>query len=284
MSVAAKDVGNIALDSIVAVESVGLKNGGTVYGEIYIDDHNYGSVPLREGATQGMSTGVLSGGVLSITGSTTFQVAAGSGQVVNTATTPNTYVPVAWSALSETNADPSAPFTHILISPNGALIQQTSEPTMLQYIQNIYIGVIANVSSVQVASASRICSAASVGNQMQEFMRISGAINVKDAIKVSANGNNTQLNSSAGSIWREGANANNSLATPNTASVTAKTPLQFVQYYTNSGGDIVAQTALTSTLITNVYNNSGTLTTIPVNKWQIIRVYMSPNGYGLLLS
>lgn len=62
---------------------------------------------------------------------------------------------------------------------------------------------------------------------------------MKGSIRASANGANTSINTTAGSIWRIGANYDTDRTKPNTSAIIAKTPLSFVQYYVDGSGLLV---------------------------------------------
>jgi hypothetical protein len=248
--------------------------------DIVITDGD-GGLDVRDTILHLTGTGVISGGAISISG-TDILVALGTGERVDVSVFPHTFKTVTWTAQTVANTFLSSAFTYVYVNDDGSISLTNVDPTIQSVTEKILLGVVANIGGVQAASAPRKFVLKSLGAQFQEMMRNMGAINVKGAIRASANGANLNLNFSAGSIWRVGANSDVSIEYPNTRAVTAKTAPTLNFYYTNSSGAIVSAGASANFNVTQ-YNNAGTLDTIPVNKYANARITMSPNGNSLIL-
>lgn len=232
---------------------------------------------ITSGAPLNQSSGVLTGGVLSIgTGgagvATTFSITAGTGQIVDNTVNPTTVTAVSWTAqinVAVTNILTNL-VTFVAIDSGGNVIQSTTDFTPVQMREYIVIGVVvhSNQTTVNAINQAQIV-AYNQGNQLTDLMYSIGLFNVSGNI-FSANGANLKINKSAGSIFRRGANYTTLTDNPHLVTTGALTqaPLR-MQNQTGAGS------ASTTDIDVANYDLAGVTTAIsPATRFSVLRIYL----------
>jgi hypothetical protein len=127
-------------------------------GDLYM--RNSAGLEIKINNLQNSSTGLLTGGVLSIgTTNTTFTISSGEGQIITDDplnTTAIIYKPIVWAALVDIPVDNIATQyqTFVSIDTNGGVVQQSSRPSPMERRNQIFIGVIVNLNNGTVNSVN----------------------------------------------------------------------------------------------------------------------------------
>jgi hypothetical protein len=233
-----------------------------------------------------LSTGLLSGGAGSINADTTkFDIAAGTGIIVDHTTTPGTPIitSVTWSAktaVTDTYLS-TDPRTYIFIDSSGNVVQQDTPATSENIRQYIYIGRSLHQTKTTITKfVNEPALVADVGGYLHDLYLALGAINVEGNV-FSANGNNLYLNRSAGKTFRLNANAVTSLLSPNITTDNAATPQSIrYEYRDATAGDYIISSATYSVDPNYWDNGTGTLAAVGAGEYTVQRVYLSAQSNG----
>jgi len=248
----------------------------TLVGLDNVDNTSDANKPISIAQMASNSTGVKTGGVLSIgTGgagvATTFTIASGEGLVVDNTVNPATLLTVTWSSqtnISVTNIG-TQPLTFVAIDSSGNVIQQATDFNGLQHRQYIVIGTVihTNLTTVTAVNQGQHLSI-SPQSQLNDLFQSLAGFNISGNI-FSANGANLSLNKSAGEIFKQGANYSTSANNPNIVTMASLTVAPF--RYNNQTGN--ASASLTSIDPDN-YDLAGVTTLVPSNKFTIQRIFL----------
>lgn len=226
------------------------------------------------------STGLISGGALSIGSPTsTFSVSAGVSMYMDY-TNPNE---------PEQILVPFGPFsnqtipgigtrlaTYIGISNAGVIVQSATPFTNAQRRSITSLGAVIHSNMAIVNATNDISSTVrSNGNQVQDLMQAIGPLNLTGNV-YSANGANLNIDKTAGTIFKFGSNFHTNVDDPHSVSLVAGTAITF-RYRTSTG----VETADTTSILPNVYESApGVLTAVPalINTWHIQRISIFQSG------
>jgi len=215
-----------------------------------------------------MSTGLISGGHITInTDNTKYDISPLVGLITNF---DNASAPV----LKEVIATPreaktpeylaTSNITYIAIDEYGLIVEQPIPFTTTQQRNLIILGAVIHSNRLNINVVNNIgLPSFGATNQLHDFMNAIGALNLTGN-KFSANGDNLKLDKSAGTVFKLGSNAQVDWRNPHQISQEATTALTF-RYRTQIGDEGVDITDLDSTK----YDNAGTLTNVPSNKYTI---------------
>jgi len=246
-----------------------------VKGEVFLD-----GFPIKRNIANNGNTGLIDGGALSVNADPTlFDVAAGNGQIIDSATDPNapSAALVSWPAItgiSVTNLA-TAEFTHVYMNSSGQVIQSVSMPTPESRRDSIYLGKLVHPDNVSLfAASSQPEVIINPLNCVADFWLSLGLLNISGN-KISANGANLSIDRSAGTVHQVGVNYQANKQKPNIRDLAAATPITF-RYRTQTSVESTNTTVLDPT----VYDNGGTVTAIPGSNNQAtnVRVYMFNAG------
>ncbi len=248
--------------------------------------------------TEGISTGITSGGILSKANNTQFAITAGTGIVndlnkENSASKPYPEIKhISWSTQTVTctgldSGSTTQKNTWIYIDANGTINQQTTNFTDAQKSNNIIIGSVIHTSGTIDFVKTFPITAYGAVTQIQEFTRIFGPLK-KSGHKVTANGANLKLDRAAGVAWSQGrayeANPNN----PSLVSDAAKTEAKIHRYYSDgsTGHTLDSNDGAGYDTIDNTkYDNaSGTLQTMQSSKFSVQRLFYFPTTPDIIVS
>lgn len=228
-------------------------------------------------------TGIIAGGDLSINGgdNATFDVAAGSGFIIDNHTTPGQHIQslVSWSAFvaESTTAIATSGQTYIAINSSGVLTQQTNSFTKPDdYRDLIIIGIAQHpfgAASGLVNTLNIVDPAIDAIAHSKDFIRAVGNINVSGNV-YAPSGVNLSMTKSLGSLYRMGSNWSNSKKNPHILTTIAANPVVF-SYFNQDGGGGFTRAQLVKFIDPNNYDNgTGTLASVPTNDWSIQRIYL----------
>ena len=254
-------------------------------------DPSWASLDTKIRTTQAIgnltSTGLLTGGDLTIdTDTTKFDIAAGTGIVVDNYTDPTspTYSHVSWGAFDAqtvTNIGTQVQ-TFILIDSNGAIVQQATLPTPSQLRDYIFIGDLLHFDMVNIVAAANTGFNASIdsGLGLVDLSYAIGAINVFGNV-YSANGANLNIDKSAGEAHVQNINYHTDRQTPSRLTVASTTAGTFIYSRKDGSGGYTLSAASALIDPANYDDGDGTLGTVTANKWTIQRIYTSATLVGI---
>ena len=220
-----------------------------------------------------MSTGLLSGGLVTINGTdnTKFDVSAGVGYIVDNYTDPlnPTITKVTWSdqiGVTDTYLATDDE-TYIAINAGGD-VEQNIAFTDAQRRDLIILGFTGHLTHtvIQYAISEPAPLIHDVENQMFDFWENFGAFNI-DGNVISANGANLNINRSAGDTWSFGDNYKNSNKVPNVVSTPDRTAQSFYYWYTDGSGKWLSTN--TNTINPNLRDTLTGTTAVSTDKWTI---------------
>ncbi|CAB5228107.1 hypothetical protein UFOVP1531_1 [uncultured Caudovirales phage] len=217
------------------------------------------------------STGVLTGGVLSIgSPTTTFSISDGTGVVVdNTAGTP-TVTPVSWTGKTNVAATYVATnlVSYVAINSSGTVIQSATPFTNTQHRDYINLGSLVHVNLTNLDAVNNFQEVAiSPNNQFTDLADSLGIFNISGNV-FSANGANLNLNKSAGYVHSTGSNWDTDTKNPNVKTLASLTALSF-QYRFSTGTNGATGTSINP----DIYDVGGVSTAVNNNKFTIQRIY-----------
>lgn len=228
------------------------------------------------------STGVFSGGVISANVDTTlFDISAGTGQIVD----PNTGIVtlVSWSAMIGENGTYATLQTYVLIDNVGAVVKTGTKPTNADIRDNILLGVLVSVDTVNIAAiAAEQMFLGNSTNQISDLAAALGHINTSGNVM----GPSTLLTvaKSTGSMFAFGANAWVDLKNPsNITTVALDTNVSDTFGYFYQDG---SSSGPVTSIIPSEYddgNGQASPGTVTSNRWQTQRVYLFPEGGIVIL-
>ena len=232
-----------------------------------------------------IQSGLLYGGVLSINGTTGFNVSAGAGIVITlnaslTGYPAPTLTTVAWNSFTgqAVTGLTSGDFTFVRIDSSGNLQQSTSDFTQSQYLSSVVLGNLVHPSRShldRVHSHPIVAYASSA--QYETFIRYFGPLKVS-GYAMSGYGTTGQVQVSSGIAFALGANMENDPNNPSVVTDSANTPLSTFYYlYRNADGSYKTDPTTSTVVNFGKYDNgSGTLANVSANRWSIQRVYKIP--------
>lgn len=226
-----------------------------------------------------LSSGLISGGVVSINADTTkFDISAGTGQVIDNWTTPTapTVIDVSWSAFTAVTTTYLATNSEswVGIDSTGAVVQYSADFTAEQRRDTIPLAKLAHNGNTIINNVvSQASVAASPLDQFRDLVTFCKFIN--NGVTPSANGANLSINISAGFLFSLGGNAFTSFKNPNIVTIASSSPKTF-QYRTQTG----VSSANTTSIDPANYDLAGTITAIAGSSNQATnqRIYQLPNG------
>lgn len=222
-----------------------------------------------------MSSGILRGGDLSISSSTTYNLSAGEGILVRRIGDTNQYVHVAWNDFN--NITPtylnSSLSSYIAIDEYGNIVESNTPFTLEDTIDLISIGAIGHTDLATITAINTKQEIAySPAGQVHDLVKSTGMINIYGNV-FSANGSNLKLNKTDGSIFGLGINYTNNRDVPNTRNIPLANPVTFA-YRTQAG----SYGSSTTDINPNIWDNAGTIETVPTGKYTAQRIYILNNG------
>jgi hypothetical protein len=241
-------------------------------------------------------TGLLSGGVISASlGSTSFTITSGSALIVSMAASTSSIDPypttkkITWGNISSPlTYSGSARITYVGIDGNGQIIQQTvpwGSTDVTQWDTQVELGVVLHLSGSIVTGVYNAPQVSyGFSQRTDDFLRAFGPLKISGHT-LQASGSTLSIIKTAGTAYNDGANYVINPNHPSTVIEPAVNVSKIYRYYLSGSTAIIdtgiggaGYTAIDPTL----YNNNGTLTTVPTNgnnlRWTIQRVFWIPNS------
>lgn len=229
-------------------------------------------------AANAVSTGLHDGGVLSINASTTtYDIAAGSGIVVDNITDPDdaTITHVSWTA--KINQAPTNILTqlvtYISINSSGNIVESAVPPSATSRRTDIVLGVIIHSNNINVNAVNQLpVVAIDVGAQVQDILAFIGFRSTEGNVITFA-GVDLTIQKTAGIGFKGGANYQTLKSQPHEFAMTALNPVTF-RYRNQDGTEGTGITAIDPT----TWDDNGTTTAVANNKATIQRVFVFPSN------
>lgn len=230
--------------------------------------------------TEGSSTGIISGGELSINSGddTKFDVATGSGYIVDYTTYPTTTTLVEWDASTAlTVSGLTTSFaTDIAIDSSGAILQQNSFNTE-ELRSVILLGGLDHNNQTNIRNIFQITVPTfGVGSSLKDLAASIGDINLSGN-EILSNGANLKIDKTLGRVFSLGKNYKTNKNDPNTISIPSETQVEFNYIFDDGSGNAVVGPTATDINPNNYDDGSGTLATVTVNDYTIQRVLVFSN-------
>jgi hypothetical protein len=259
---------------------------------------NHGHVVKMDDIVQNLSTGIISGGAITITSATDISIEIGSGVILdlNKETLADEPHPVLkrvnWTQQFLTIGnleplDPSQRNAYIYIDENGLIQQQYLPFSDAQYKTIIVLGAVLHASGVVVDS--RLFPNTAYGQQLQfgEFARLFGPLK-KEGFTVTPNPGTLSINRSSGTAFAYGRNYGSDPNNPSLVTDIGKSNCVIHRYYRDGSGGFVRDTnngAGYTTLDPNSWDDgSGVLQVAGVNKITTQRLFYFPNNPDLIIA
>ncbi len=230
------------------------------------------------------STGLLSGGVLSIgTDTAKFDMTAMVGLVVDNYTDPENpvFTPVSIPDQDEVTVTDLATQgrTFISVDSTGAIVQRSVEATPTQIRDEIVVGILVHPDNLAIdATIDRPITMVDPDLGNVDLARVIGTINLNGGNIISANGANLNINTNAGQQFRIGSNFGTSRQNPNISTQSSDTALTF-RYRHQDGSGGFDQLSDTIAIDPDQYDNgTGTLAAVANNKFTIQKAFMFSTG------
>jgi len=224
---------------------------------------NPNDLDVFDGASVALSTGVMSGGNLVITGATTVDLSETVGYVVDYSTDdfrPSlTRVHMPAQTVTLVGASLTRTVTYLLADSSGTIIQQGTQPTNIERRTRIVLAALAfdtaTMALFDLVAIPQIL--AQPENQLLDLMFGLGPFSTSGN-QVTVNGANLQFNTSAGALLQPSWAYNTTPDDPHEAPTAALAPAQFRYGLRNT----VAFPPLTTFIDAANYDNAGVLTPI----------------------
>jgi len=234
-----------------------------------------------------LGSGVVEGGfITTIPGSTTYDIAAGSGYVVDNYTNSDAPVvtPVSWIAKTGiTPKDLTTKNTQFIgIDSAGGLLEFDTLPSEIDKRDFIYLGklLIDEATDTTVIGLTFPRMEYAVSDQLNDLTASVGIINIIGN-DITANGANLSLDRAEGVTYRVGANYPNGYKNPSTITTPIDTAFTFGKSMRDGSGGFVSVQG--TSLDPNFYDDgSGTLQPVPASSFTIQRVYFFTNGNSFI--
>jgi hypothetical protein len=236
--------------------------------------------------TEGLQSGLLYGGVLSINAglTSTFNMSAGSGIIVSlnatTGSAPDpTVTPVSWNAATGITLSglTAQDITYVAMSSTGSIVQYSTPFTNSIYESHIPIGALIHPTRSYISFAKSYPHVAyGQSAQLDPFVRAFGPLKISGH-EISGYASNLQLVRSSGTSYALGRNYTNDPNYPNIVTDTNANPVSTVyRLYRNGSGGFT--TVVNSSVDATKYDDgTGTLNTVSGGLYTIQRIFFYPN-------
>lgn len=243
------------------------------------------NMDVFEAVSKGVSTGVLSGGEISVNGlnAAAIDISPTVAYVMDYITDPEIpgykrlslpamTVPLAGASLTRV-------VTWWLIDSTGAVIQQASKPSNTQRRTHVVLGATAyDVGSGTIINDQSLpVIVPQLGNQFVDLVDAMGPFNIRGNV-ITPNGANLSINRSAGSVFARAFNHfNGPVLTddPHVVPTTAQTPVSLDRLTQLVNG---VPTPPVTTIDPTKWDNGGVLTAVTGNNATLQRVWLVPAG------
>ena len=226
-----------------------------------------------------ISTGLLSGGVLSInTDTSLYNISAGMGYIIDNHTDPlhPLVIDVSWNAF--TGIKPvnllTQLVTYVSINSSGTITESVSPLDSTGRRNYIYLGTVVHSNQFTINAVNNQPTVSpDIGAQLQDLMQSFGFRSISGN-RVSNYDADLRIKKEEGMAFKPGANFQTLNTNPHIFSLPALSPITF-RYRTQSG----SEGSNTIFIDPTTWDSSGTITTIPNNNDATIqRIYVFPSN------
>lgn len=254
------------------------------FNSVTVTDTDFGTINVGQTFARGASTGVLTGGILTIDADPTkFDLSATTIVIVDNTDPLNPTRQSAtcgpFNAQTVTNIGTQA-VTHILLDASCNIIQQFDYPTPEDRRQYAFVGRLnhSNLTTITFTNSIPDLIFSPIAQEYDLFDAL-GPFNITGNT-VTANGANLQFNKSSGFIFQRSANYTTTNQNPhvNTTAGTTPTTFRYATQTATPGGDV-------TTIDPTNYDVGGTVTAVPnpVQTATVQRIYLfSSNNVRVL--
>jgi len=240
---------------------------------------------------ENLQTGLLYGGVLSINAgvTSTFDVSAGEGIIVDvnatTGSAPNPIVStVTWPTSTGLTLSglTSQDITYVSINSSGNVVQSATHFSDSAYETSIPLGALIHPTRSYISFAKSYPHVAyAQAAQFDPFIRSFGPMKLSGH-EILGYGSTLQLTRSSGTAYALGRNYVNDPESPNVVTDTNANPATTVyRLYQNGTGGFT--TVIDNDVDPTKYDDgTGTLASVPSDKWTIQRIFYYPNQASFL--
>lgn len=219
-----------------------------------------------------LSTGVVTGGALSIATGTTFDIGDGNGWIVDVSVDPPVATEISWTGKTGITVTDIATqlITFVSINSAGTVIQQGTRWTSSQSRDQILLGVVVHVDLASIDAVNQQQAVATqIGPGLYDLYKGIGFINTSGNI-FSPAGASLAINKTLGSLLVHGANFTTDPKAPNVISNAALAPCT-IQYRVGEGTNY----STGAVVLPDLYDD-GTATPAAVsnNKFTVQRIYL----------
>ena len=259
--------------------TVELASGATASGLTILSAETWSAInELDNLVSNALSTGILTGGILSINSNPSkFDLSAGYGYIIDNTTVPLN--PVRTLIHWDNFTGQTSPYlnisdeTFVAIDINGNIFYSQTDFTYVQLRQYIIIGWMKhkNFSTInEILSEPMFVPDIQV--QFHSFLIAHGPFNIQGN-DYSANDNNLLLNRNSGSVFDMGSNYINDKRQPNITISNSNSALTFQYFYRISGGTAWNNSISTGITINPNYYDNGNGIVLFSSGWTIQRIY-----------
>lgn len=207
----------VSAAAIAGTHTLSLPTNGGVIGNVLITN---GFGVLDWDIDIGQSTGVNSGGLLTVNGgdNTKFDISDGDGYIVNPVGGAKTRI--TWSGLTLQSTTYNGILTFVSMNSSSVPIYSTTIPTNAQQRDLVFLGVLIHVNSVNIDTTNdQQTTMLNPTNQIRDFMEAIGFVNVSGN-KISGNSLLT-MTKTEGTLLKFGANYKNDIKNPHVITLPA---------------------------------------------------------------
>lgn len=227
-------------------------------------------------------TGLLDGGIITINGGNParFDVSAGVGYIVDNHTSTQNPVlnKIFWNAFTSVVVSNLATQrqTYIGIDINGAIVQQAAQFSNEQARDIILLGRIdhSNLSTIDTVTPNpRVIFNAALDAEDLSFAL--GPINMSGNVYQAASTDMT-IKKPSGKVYATGISYGTNNKNPNVRTNPIVDPVTFTNTYRSVTPGLFIESAPTTSVVANLWDDSGTQSAVATNKWTVQRIFMFP--------
>jgi len=243
---------------------------------------NSSGVDLTFSSTLQESTGVLTGGVLSINGGddTRFDVTAGTGTIIATGGGKTS---VSWGAKTAVFVPKVDILTYIMLDSSANVVTSTTHPANDVFRDNIFLGIIVHTNGTNIDQVNNEQHSVQwPSNNIQDLMHAIGFLNISGNVVTTPAGVSMGFIKTAGEMFGHGVNYENNVKVPNNRQMVywdSETSDDRFQYRARDG---TSSDLLQQFIDPNVLDDGNAwgafASPVATNKWTAQRVYLFTSG------
>jgi hypothetical protein len=232
-------------------------------------------------ALNSASTGVITGGVLTVSSSSSCHIAGGTGIIFDHTTgflSAPTFYFFGWGDMevSLLSYITGAPFVYIAVDRNSNPIVKTDPFTPQERRDNVQIGKVIFRGNAVTSAVTIQGENLDVGAQVWDLADAIGSLNLTGNV-FGPSGANLSLHKTAGTSFRYSVNKTNNIKEPSLTNDAAQELVSFYRCYRNAAGSDFTYIKNQTQIDPDYYDDgSGTLSAVPSGKFTIQRIYFGP--------